>query len=141
MKRTPAQIDEQIERAVKTISHMPKVELKNRFCNWPDVIHSVFELYSTKAEANTRPRIKPNAKDLAELDEVIIWLTWLDKEISRVIWARHENFSWRDIGKMVGVSDKTAKSYAMAGVLTIAHRINHGQFKKIQFRRKNVLGK
>lgn len=83
-----------------------------------------------------KPLLRPTAKQLQEMDEVIIWFTWLDAEISRAIWAKANGYSWRQVAAQVGVSDKTCRTYAMAGVLEIADRINNRRVKRVTFRKR-----
>lgn len=134
---TPTEVANVIEQAVVTIRSLPPVKLKQTFCIWPDYKLSFFDLIGNdEAYKTVRPKIKPNARQLKELDDVITWLSWLDKDVAKVIWARAEGLSWRKIAPMIGVSDKTCRVTAMAGILTIADKINRKGFKVVRFRKK-----
>lgn len=141
MTKTPIEVLEQVSRATETIRQLPPVAIKNRFCAWPDVIQTFGDMIGAEvSRMRYKPLLRPTAKQLAEMDEVIIWLTWLPAEISRAIWARAEGYSWRKIAAMIGISDKTCRAYAMAGVITISDKVNNKRVKVARFK-QSVLRK
>jgi hypothetical protein len=123
-------IFEQIRRATRTIRKLPPVAVRNRFCNWPEIVRSFHEAYGyTEA---TMPRIIPTARQLTELDQVIRWIAWLSQygeEYPRIIWARAENRSWRAIGTIAGLSKDTCRERFRIGIYGLHHALDKGAIK------------
>jgi hypothetical protein len=116
-ERTLQEVFDQIEQAVRTMRLLPRVQVKNRFCNWPEIVRSFFEAYGMD-EATYK--IVPTAKQISRMDEVIEWLTWLPPETARIIWARCSGLPWRTIARMAGLAPSTCESRCRIGMVVIA---------------------
>lgn len=130
--QTVTEVFEQIQRSVRTLRKLPPVSVKNRFCNWPDIIRSFYECYGWNDP--DPPKIVPTARQLTELDQVISWLAWLSKygeegEYAKIIWARAERRSWRHIGTVVGLSKDTCRERFRVGMYALHHALNERQIK------------
>lgn len=126
----PIEIARQIEEAANTMRYLPPVAVRNTFCAWPDYIHTFADMVGIKPMPG-KPRIRPTAAQLKRMDEVLIWLTWLEPKVARIVWARAEGFAWRKIAAIAGISDKTCRTHCAAGVIDIARRLNGGAVRKI----------
>ncbi len=88
------EVFEQIERAIHTLRKLPRVAVKSRFCNWPDVVQNFMDAYGYSDP--TPPKIVPTARQLTQMDEVIRWLAWLSRygeEYPRILWASSKRAS------------------------------------------------
>jgi hypothetical protein len=126
------EVFEQIERATRTIKKLPRVGVKSRFCNWPDVVQNFMDAYGYTDP--TPPKIVPTARQLSQLDAVIRWMAWLsqfgeDAEYTRIIWYRAENRSWRSIAGRVGLAPNTCRERFRIGVHGLTHAIECGKVK------------
>lgn len=118
------QITDQIERATRTIKKLPRVGVRTRYCNWPDVVQNFFDAYGY---TEVTIKIIPTARQLTELDQVIDWLAWLSQfgdEYTRIVWARAAGYSWRRIAYMAGLAPDTCKERFRIGVTAIYWKLN-----------------
>lgn len=128
------EVFEQVKRAVRTLRKLPPVTVRSRFCNWPDIVRSFYEVW--REGETTPPKIGVTARQITEMDEVIAWLAWLSQhpgfgqDYSRIIWARAENVPWRKIGAMVGRSPNTCRETFRIGVFGLAHALDQKMIKK-----------
>ena len=119
---------EQIERAVKTIRMLPRVAVKERFCNWPEIIRSFYDAYGWNDP--DPPKIRPTARQISEMDEVIAWLAWLSgygKDYPRIIWARAEKRPWKHITKVCTLSENTCRERFRVGLFALTHAVDKGE--------------
>jgi len=125
-----SEVFEQIERSVRTLRKLPRVTVRQRFCNWPDIIRSFHEAYGYNDP--DPPRIVPTAKQLTELDQAIRWLAWISQygaEYPRIIWARAERRSWRSIAGIAGLSKDTCRERFRIGLHGIYYALEEGRLK------------
>jgi hypothetical protein len=135
--KTVLQIMEQLERAARTMRHMPPAFRKQRMGYWPEIIRSHWEAQASAWDYEKGrwrkmgpPRITPTPRQITEMDEVIEWLTWIPGEKARVVWARAEKFSWRKTAAIVGKAPNTCKTIFRTGVYTINELYNHPERRK-----------
>jgi hypothetical protein len=127
MMQDAVEVFEQIKRATRTLRKLPPDVASPKFCNWPDIIRSFYEIW--RDGVTTPPRIGLSAKQITEMDQVIRWLAWLTqhpaygKEYTRIIWARAENRSWRKIGTVVGLSKDACRLRFRHGVFALFYAI------------------
>jgi hypothetical protein len=122
---------EQIREATQTIRKLPRVAVRNRFCNWPDFIRDYHAAYDpTKPDHHktaSDPFIPPTPKQLSELDEVIRWLAWLTthpawgQKYSRVIWAKACGVPFTIYSKRVRRGKSTCREWFRLGLHAIAY--------------------
>lgn len=123
MLHTAKTIEERFEEAAYTLRHV-RVDSGPRGygSSWPDVVRSAFTAYGPDA---ARPmRIVPSAAAISRMEECIDWLRMVDPDVARIIWLRAENVKWRHICYRVGLVRQTAWRQWVAGLQTIANRVN-----------------
>lgn len=124
---------EKIERAAKTLRKMPPVAVKEKFCNWPEIIRSFYECYGWNDP--DPPRLRPTAKQISEMDQVILWMAWLTqhpgfgKKYTMVIWARACRVPWKKIGAKAGYSDRACREWFRLGIYGLVHAAHKGIIK------------
>jgi hypothetical protein len=127
------EVFEQIKRAVRTLRKLPPVTVKSRFCNWPDIVRSFYEVW--REGETTPPKIGITAKQITEMDQVIAWLAWLSQhpgfgpDYTRIMWARAENVPWKRIAKLVGKSPRTCQEWFRVGVFGLAYALDQRMVK------------
>ena len=121
---------EKVQRAVRTMRLLPSVAVRSRFCNWPDIIQNFFDAYGYTPG---RVRITPTARQLSEMDEVIGWLSWVSRALTpdhmRIVWARAEGRSWRQIGYIVGLSHTASRERFRIAVAEIYEKFINTVYK------------
>lgn len=127
------QVFEKIRRTTRTIRRLPPVTVHSKFCNWPDIIRSFYEIW--RDGVTTPPRIGLSSRQITEIDEVIRWLAWLSQhpgfgpDYTRILWARGCNISWRVIAARVGKSPNTCREWFRIGVFGIVHALDQRAIK------------
>ncbi len=127
------EVFEQIKRAVRTLRKLPTVTVRSRFCNWPDIVRSFYEVW--REGETTPPKIGITAKQITEMDQVIAWLAWLTQHpgfgpvYSRIIWARAENRPWRHIATEIGLSKDACRERFRIGVYGLLYAVERGAIK------------
>jgi hypothetical protein len=127
------EVFEQIKRATRTLRKLPQQHASTRFCNWPPIIRSFYEIW--RDGVTTPPRIGLSAKQISEMDRVILWLAWMAQhpgfgpDYARIIWARAENASWRKIGCLVGLSKDTCRERFRIGLFALHFAIEEHRVK------------
>lgn len=121
-KWTPKTVDERIEEAVDTLSRLPEERVRGFFSTWPPVVRDYWEAFGWDEACIRRGPPHPAAID--RMDEVLIWLTWLDAGDARLVWLRGCRTPWKLITLRFGVSRTTAWRNWVAALLTIAARLD-----------------
>ena len=132
-----------LELAAKTLRALPDQQRRylTTKSNWPDYVQKYYE-GSMDLEATAYVRVVPSAAEISKMDEALEWLRWISKcrhrdtgTLGRIIWARAEGFSWRDIAAMChrssgGVSHVTCVGWYKIGIVYITHRLNRTNARK-----------
>ena len=134
--RDAVEVFEQIREATITLRKLPRVAVKNRFCNWPDFIRDYQMTFDPEhPDRNVTPEdpfIPPTPRQIKELDEVIAWLSWLTQhpawgqKYSRVVWAKASGVPFTIYAKRVRHAKSTCREWFRLGLHAIAFRIEQG---------------
>lgn len=137
--RDAVQVFEQIREATQTLRKLPRVGVKNRFCNWPDFIRDYHEMYDPdKPDANEtgpQPFVRPSPRKIKELDEVILWLAWLTRhpawgqKFTKVIWAKACGVPMTAYAKRVRKSERSCREWFRLGIYAIVYADDEGRIK------------
>jgi hypothetical protein len=98
----------------------------------PEVVHEAIEAYGWNAAVG-RPAM-PSARQITRMDEALTWLALIPAErmaFRRVVGRRmlvhplndRHLYSWRQIGRELGISHHTAESWHAQGIDAIAFRL------------------
>lgn len=130
---------EQIREATVTIRKLPRVGVKNRFCNWPDFIRDYQMSFDPEhPDRNVTPDdpfIPPTPRQIAQLDQVIIWLAWLTthpawgQKYSRVIWAKACGVPLTMYAKRIRRGHSTCREWFRLGLYAIMYAESEGRIK------------
>jgi hypothetical protein len=69
-----------------------------------------------------RPR--PSPREITQAEEALLWLRWLEKDETRLVWLRANGKPWKPICWELGVSRATANRRLDYGLAVIAWRLN-----------------
>lgn len=113
-----------IERMMSD-THKGLLEAK---AHWPDYLYDQDDRKDQEPEA---PKSKPTAKDIDLYERVMGWLRLLGMGIDnrtvmgkRVIWARANNYSYRQIAFMAGIPPKTCENWYKHDIRVLAGRVS-----------------
>jgi Domain of unknown function (DUF6362) len=98
----------------------------------PDVVHEAIEAYGWNA-GRCRPAV-PSARQITLMDEALVWLRLIPETrpaLRRIVGRRmlvhpvndKHLYSWRDIGRELGISHNTAEVWHRQGIDAIAFRL------------------
>jgi hypothetical protein len=128
---------EQIREAASTMHRLPRVGVRNRFCNWPDFIRDYHAMYDPdkpdKQETAPDPFIRPSAKQIKEMDQVILWLAWLTQhpawgaKYSKVIWAKACGVPLRAYARRIRKSERSCREWFRLGIYAILYAEDEGR--------------
>ncbi|GAB4227862.1 MAG: hypothetical protein Kow0032_07460 [Methyloligellaceae bacterium] len=117
----PAEIEERLEAAARTLRRLPDHHVPGYRSSWPEVVHDARQAYGY--DPARMPRIAPSPQDISEMEEVFGWLLWLDPDDARIVWLRAEGVRWKPICHRVGMSRGGAWRRWAAALITISNRI------------------
>ena len=75
---------------------------------WPDVVRDSSDSYPDEATKVSQAAPDPGAID--RMEEVLGWLLWLDDGVQRLVWARAERVTWRQLETHDGRSRETLRN-------------------------------
>lgn len=137
MSLSGAEMAEEVERrlfeAGLTLACLPSHGLRPAGCgsSWQETLMELDDLLSLTAESEIRPPM-PSAAAISRMDEAMGWASWIQNTAHRrvvLFWmmihpvTQRHYLSWEQIGKKIGRSDKTAKSYFYRGLASITKKI------------------
>lgn len=98
---TVIDVAERIEQAAQTLRKMPPVKVNGFKSFWPEIVYSSHEAYGWEQARFSRS--VPTAKQISEMDEAFVWLTWVEKNEAQIVWARSQGGHagrWKSIQRM-----------------------------------------
>jgi hypothetical protein len=120
--QTPNDIAARFEEAADTLKRLPMPDIQRRVTRWPTIIRDAKEAYGY-ADVRVR-RGPPTAAAIHRMEEALQWLTWLEADDLRLVWARAERQRWKEICWAIGVSRTTAWQRWVAALMVVAARLD-----------------
>ena len=75
---------------------------------WPDVVRSALDSYPDEKTKTTRAA--PDGAAIDRMEEVLRWLLWMeDDDHRKLVWARAERITWRQLETNDGRSRETLR--------------------------------
>jgi hypothetical protein len=107
--RAKSGIKRRIARAGETLRRLPRppelAQLEGRASAWPAVIREFADLIGNDRVLRARASVRPGApspRAIAELDEVLRWVLWLDLAHRRIVVAKMHGLGFRKIAEILG---------------------------------------
>jgi hypothetical protein len=115
---TPQAVAERLAEAADVLDRLPERRAPDLYSLWPlppDVLNG--------DPARTRPAA-PAPAAIDRLDEVLVWLAWLEPEERHLVWLRAEGLPWKRITPRFAIGRTTAWQRWTIALLKIATRLN-----------------
>ena len=128
---TVRDVQVRIGHAVDTIKAMPGdkayVWLRAARISQPVPVRGLWDTPSV--DGAMRPAL-PTPADIADMDEALAWLEWLDVRVRSILLARAGGAPWEDILSRIGIGRTRAHVLEKRGLQDIADRLNESGVRK-----------
>lgn len=124
-------IIEGLEEAAETLKRLRQRGWNpaGRLTYWPDVIADSWSGYGrTPVKTRLGP---PQADAISRMDQVLLWPNLIEdferepaREVRRLVWARANRISWRELEDCDGRSAPTLRKIWRAGIIDILCGLN-----------------
>jgi hypothetical protein len=119
---TVSMIEEQFVDAADVMKRLPEVRVPGYYSLWPKALYEFADLVGQEPP---RLRLPPPAPDaISRMEKTLGWLTWLEAEDAKLVWARANNQPWKQVCWRLGISRTAAWRRWVAALCTIAIRLN-----------------
>ena len=115
-------VEERLVEAADTLKRLPEVRMQGYFSTWPRVLVEFGDLVGLTPEPMRLP--PPPAAAISRMEAALPWLTWLEPEDAKLVWARAEGTPWKPICWRFGIARATAHRRFEYGLSVIAWRLN-----------------
>jgi len=119
---TPLLVEERLAEAADVLKRLPEEKVRGYFSVWPEVIHDFGDLVGQEPKPMRPPRPSPAA--ISRMDEAVTWCRFLAPEDGKLVWARAEGASWKEVCWRFGIARATAHRRWRYGLGVIALRLN-----------------
>ena len=119
---TPVMIEERLMEAATVLRRLPSVRMQGYFSTWPSMFVEFSDLVGQTPEPMRLP--PPSASAISRMEAMLPWLTWLEPEDAKLVWARAEGTPWKPICWRFGIARATAHRRWQYGLSLIAWRLN-----------------
>ncbi len=133
---TPAMVDERLVEAAAVLRRLPMPRARGYFNVWPRMAVEFSDLAGQTPEPMRLP--PPSAAAISRMEAALPWLTWLEPDDARLLWARAEGAPWKAICWRFGVGRATAHRRWEYGLSLISWRLNGRRVPTKQSRRSLV---
>lgn len=120
-------VQRRLRHAIKTAAKMPDRELRlvrGDGVAWPEIVLEFADKVGRKA-VNRRTVTRPAARDIADMDEALQWVLWIDNvEARTIVMARAAGADWRKIMRELSIGRTWAWMKFVAGLDLIVDRLN-----------------
>ena len=115
---TPQAVAERLAEAADVLDRLPERRAPGLYSLWPLPLN-----VPSGDTAGTRPAAPPPAA-IDRLDQVLVWLAWLEPEERRLVWLRAEGLPWKRITHRLAIGRTTAWQRWTTALLKISIRLN-----------------
>jgi hypothetical protein len=119
---TPRLVEALFEEAAASARALPELRVGGFFNTWPGIKRSSVEVASMTPGLPRRSIPSPTA--ITRMDEVMLWLRWLDREDQKLVWDRANRRPWKLIAHDRSIDRTTAWRRWTIAIATIAARLN-----------------
>ena len=119
---TVEMVEERLAEAAAVIRRLPPVRVPGHFNTWPKMIVEFADRVGQQPEPMRLPPPSPTA--ISRMEEVLLWLRWLEVDDVKLVWARADHTPWKAICWQFGIARATANRRYRYGLSVIAWRLN-----------------
>lgn len=88
---------------------------------WPDIVREATDAYGYNNTSTTLGAPAPAAID--RMEEALRWILWLEDSSQRIVWARAEKITWRQLEAHDGRCRDTLRKLHDRGLAVIVERL------------------
>ena len=115
---TPTLVAERLAEAADVLDRLPEPKVRGFYSLLP-----LLPDVPAGDGARTKPA-PPPPEAIDRMDEVLVWLTWLESEERRLVWLRAEGLPWKRVTHRLGIGRTTAWQRWTTALLKISIRLN-----------------
>jgi hypothetical protein len=121
---------------------LPEVRVPGHFNTWLKILHEFADLVRQSRPPLKRP--PPSSDAITRMEEALGWLSWLEGEDAKLVWARASNQSWKAVCWPFGIARTTAWRRWVVALCLIAMKLNgepkhRSQLQEAALRRRQAL--
>lgn len=110
------------ERAIRTLKLLPGEKVRGYRTLWPDINYTEAEILQQTASRHLK--LRPKAEDVTNLEKVLEWITWVDVDDRKIIWARANRLPWKVVCRQIGFERTRAWELWRTSLNKIANKLN-----------------
>jgi hypothetical protein len=119
---TRQHVEERLIEAADVLKRLPDVRVQGYFSLWPKIAYEFSDLVGQEPRHTRRPPPSPQA--ISRMEATLTWLSWLEPDDAKLLWARAERTPWKAICWRFGIARATAHRRWEYGLCLIAWRLN-----------------
>lgn len=122
---TPKLVEDRLFEAADVLKRLPDIRVRGYYTLWPKIVPEFSDLVGQQPTALRRPTLSPEA--VSKMEQTMTWLTWLEPQDAKLVWARADGARWKLICWRFGISRATAHRRLEYALSLIAWRLNGRQ--------------
>lgn len=115
-------VEDRLIEAADVLKRLPDNRVHGYYALWPKMIPEFSDLVGQEPPKLRRPPPPPEA--ISRMEQTMPWLTWLEPQDAKLVWARAERSRWKLICWQFGIARATAHRRWLYGLAVIAWRLN-----------------
>jgi hypothetical protein len=119
---TTKMVEDRLLEAADVLNRLPNVGVGGFYAVWPTAMVEFADLVGQEPPKLRRPPPSPAA--ISRMEQTMTWLTWLEQQDAKLVWARAERARWKLICWRFGISRATAHRRWEYALSLITWRLN-----------------
>ena len=103
---TTDMVEDRLKEAASVMRKLPAPRILGYFNTWPSMMVEFSDLVGQTPERMRLP--PPSAAAISRMETAMTWLSWLEPEDVKFVWARAEGARWKEICWKFGIARSTA---------------------------------
>ena len=122
---TPELVKDRLAAATDVLRRLRVPGIQRRVTYWPEWMRA-WKSVMAETRAPDPTEAPPGGQEIDDMDEALVWLSWLDRREQQVVWARACLVQWWKISGKMRRSERTLKTVYDAAIDKIVERLNSG---------------
>lgn len=114
-------VEARLIEAADVMKRLPERRMQGYFTLWPKIAYEFSDLVGQEPPRLKRPAPAPDA--ISRMEAALPWLTWLEPDDAKLVWARADGTPWKPICWRFGISRATAARRWEYGLSVIVWRL------------------
>lgn len=119
---TTKMVEDRLIESADVLLRLPDVRVHGYYALWPKMMPEFSDLVGQEPPKLRRPPPSPEA--ISRMGQTMPWLTWLEPQDAKLVWARAERSRWKLICWRFGISRATAHRRWEYALSLITWRLN-----------------